>query len=157
VQAVASSEPFKQLRARILGTVENEDEGAGADESSVDGSSDRTGLVSAVADHVEKTGGSTVFLFQFLRFVLVLALLALSIYSFVREEEEQQQQSGLLPENTLSSAGKYPRKKHRSKHRQDGDTLSEREWIDLAFCLDYVRGLSPPSFSLGHINRARPV
>jgi len=142
VQAIISSDLFKQLRARIIGTVENEDEGAGAgaDESSAD-SSTRTGLVSAVTDHVERSGGSVIFLFQFLRLILVLALLSLSIYSFIREEE--QEQSGVnsgLPVDTLMRSGKRGRKKHKHKHRNDGDTLSEREWIDLAFCLNYVRG-----------------
>lgn len=141
VQAVTSSELFKQLRAHIFGTVENEDEGASADESSAD-SSTRTGLVSAVIDHVERSGGSAIFLFQFLHLVLVLALLGLSIYSFIREEEQQQSvvNSG-LPEDTLLSAGKHGRKKHKNKQRQGGDTLSEREWIDLAFCLNYVCGV----------------
>ena len=141
VQAVTSSELFKQFRAHIFGTVENEEEGAGADEPSAD-SSTRTGLVSAFTDHVEKSGGSAIFLLQFLRLVLALALLGLSIYSFIREEE--QEQSGVksgLPVDTQMRGGKHGRKKHKHKHRPDGDTLSEREWIDLAFCLNYVRGV----------------
>lgn len=148
VQAVISSELFKQLRAHIFGTAENEDEGAGADESGADNST-RTGLVSAFTDHVERSGGSVIFLFQFLRLLLVLALLSLSIYSFIREEE--QQQSGVnsgLPVDTLMRSGKHGRKKHEHKHRPDGDTLSEREWIDLAFCLNYVRGV--PRFARTH-------
>ena len=94
LQPLFSSGPVKRLwlHAPIGAAVEDESEGAGASESSVvvaGGSSDgtRTGLVSAIN---ERSGGSTIFLFQFARLVLVLALLDLSIFCFLGEEEEQQ-------------------------------------------------------------------
>ena len=153
LQALFSSRPVKRLwlRARIGAALEDESEGAAAAESSVliaSGSSDgtRTALVSAVKDHVERSGGSTIFLFELARLVLVLAL---SKFCFLREEEEQQQQqqpsfinsASLLRVDSLHGASKHGRKKPKHKHGRGG-SFSEREWIDLAFCLDYVRRVS---------------
>ncbi len=110
-----------------------------------------TALVSAVKDHVERSGGSTIFLFQLARLVLVLTLLGLPIFCFLREEEEQQKQqqqpssidsAGLLRVDSLRGGSKHGRKKSKYKHGQGGGSFSEREWIHLAFCLDYVRRVS---------------
>src|SRR6266851_4681986 len=81
-----------------------------------------TALVSAVKDHVERSGGSTIFLFQLAR--LVLTLLGLPIFCFLREEEEQQKQqqqpssidsAGLLRVDSLRGGSKHGRK--RSKYK----------------------------------------
>ncbi len=162
LQALFSSRPAKRLwlRARIGAALEDESEGAAAAESSVvaaGGNSDgtRTGLVSAVKDHVERSGGSTIFLFQLARLIVVFALLALSIFCFLREEEEPQQQqpssinsASLLRVDSLHGASKHGRKKPKHKHGHGGGSFSEREWIDLAFCLDYVRRVSSLSADL---------
>jgi len=88
----------------------------------------------AVKDHVERSGGSTIFLFQLACLVIVLALLALSIFCFLREEEEQQQQqpssinsTSLLRVNSLHGGSKHGRKKPKHKHGLGGGSFSERE------------------------------
>jgi hypothetical protein len=125
LQAAFSTEPFKQLRARIFSaSVDEEDEDEGVESND---SGNQTGLVEAVKDHVERSGGSVIFLFQLLRLALVLALLSLSIFNFLGDEEMQQH----------SVVELWRKKKH--KHRRGGGELSEREWLDLAFFLDYVR------------------
>jgi hypothetical protein len=127
LQAAFSTEPFKQLRARVFSAAvdeEDEDEGVGSNDSG-----NQTGLAEAFKDHVERSGGSAIFLLQLLRLFLVLALLGLSIFSFLRDEEVQQH----------SVIDLWRRKKNKHKHRQGGGELSEREWLDLAFFLNYVR------------------
>ena len=124
LQAAFSTEPFKQLRPRVFSAAvdeEDEDEGVGSNDSG-----NQTGLIEAVKDHVERSGGSAIFLFQLLRLVLVLALLCLSIFNFLRDEEVQQH----------SVIDLWRKKKN--KHKRGGE-LSEREWLDLAFFLNYVR------------------
>jgi hypothetical protein len=139
LQAAFSSGSFKRFRARIIFATavdegEDEDEGVDSDDNST-----QTGLVEAVKDHVERSGGSAIFFFQFLRLVLVLALLGLSIFSFLKDEEQVQQQDSVVVDLMR-------KKKHKHKHRQGQDSeLSEREWLDLAFCLNYVR-ISQESF-----------
>ncbi|KAI0291829.1 hypothetical protein BC826DRAFT_1105763 [Russula brevipes] len=127
-QAVSLWGPLKKLRARISVAAEDVD---AAGESSA--SSTRTSLVSAVKDHVERSGGSIVFLFQFSRLILVLTLLGLSIFSFVREEGQHSVGSG------IDLLGKHwgKKRKHRHKHHNDGSLL-EREWLDLSLCLVYL-------------------
>ncbi|KAI0248983.1 hypothetical protein BJV78DRAFT_1276336 [Lactifluus subvellereus] len=127
LQVAFSFGPLKRLRAGIFATVE--DAGT-ADESRT--SSTRTGLVSAVKDHVETSGGPIIFLFQISRLVLVLTLLSLSIFSFVQEEEQHTVDFG------LDALSKHWGKKHKHKHRHGGDSLSEREWLDLALSLTYL-------------------
>ena len=121
--------PLKRLLERVFGTVEEE---SPASESSP--SATQTSLVSAVKDHVEASGGSTIFSLQVLRLVLVLALLGLSIFSFVQEEEQQR-----VVNNGLGTLGKHWGEKRRPKHRYGGGSLSDREWLDLALSLTYVR------------------
>ncbi len=50
--------------------------------------------------------------------------------------------------DSLRGASKHGRKKPKHKHRHGGGSFSEREWIDLAFCLDYVRRVSSLSVDL---------
>jgi hypothetical protein len=124
------SGPIRALRARISATAED---ACTAGESSA--SSTRTGLVSAVKDHVERSGGSIIFVFQLSRLVLVLSLLVLSIFSFLQEEGLHSADSGLNPLN------KHWGKRRRRKHRNGGGgggLFTEREWLDLAACLSYV-------------------
>ncbi len=99
-------------------------------ESGVNANATQSGIVSAVKDHVEKSGGSTVFLFQLSRLVVVLTLLGLEISSFVQEDEQPH-----------ASISKKWGKKHKGKHHRQGggDALTKREWIDLTLCLTYVR------------------
>jgi hypothetical protein len=91
-----------------------------------------TGLVSAVKGHVEISGGSIIFSFQVFRLILVLTLLSLSVFSFVQEEEQRIVGFG------LNALGKRQGKKGKQKHRYGGP-LSDREWLDLASSLTYVR------------------
>jgi hypothetical protein len=128
LQTIYSSGPVKAFRARFSATTEDTD---ATGESST--SSDQTGLVSAVKDHVERSGGSIIFIFQLLRFVLVLSLLVLSIFCFLKEEGSHSADSG------LSLLGKHWGKWRKRKNRHgDGFALSKREWLDLAACLTYV-------------------
>ena len=137
LQALFSSGLVKRLwlRVPIGAAVENESEGVSAGESCLvraGGSSDsaRTGLVSAIKDYVERSGGSTIFLFH-------LAHLGLSIFFFLREEEWQQQQqqpssidsAGLLRVHSLRSASKHWMhwQKPKHKHGHGGGSFSERE------------------------------
>jgi hypothetical protein len=62
--------------------------------------------------YVERSGGTVIFLFQFSRLVIVLVLLGLSMHNFLGEKQHI--------------------------HRYDNGSFSERRWIDLAFCLNYV-------------------
>ena len=50
--------------------------------------------------------------------------------------------------DSLHGASKHGRKKSKNKHGHGGGSFSEREWIDLAFCLDYVRRVSSLSVGL---------
>lgn len=94
-------------------------------------SSTRTGLLSAVKDHVEKSGGSIIFVFHLSRLVLVLSLLVLSIFCFLQEEALHSADSGL---GTLNKHwGKWRNRKHRNR-----SSFSQREWLDLAACLNYL-------------------
>lgn len=123
-------------RAPIGAAIEDESEGTGATESSVvvaggGGDGALTVLMSAVKDHVERSGGSTIiFLFQFAYFVLVLALLGLSIFCFLGEEEQQQpsfiDSAGLRRVDSLRSASKHGRKKPKHYHGHEGGSFSER-------------------------------
>jgi hypothetical protein len=50
--------------------------------------------------------------------------------------------------DSLRGASKHGRKKPKHKHGHGGGSFSEREWIHLAFCLDYVRRVSSLSADL---------
>ncbi|KAH9984900.1 hypothetical protein BJV77DRAFT_1035217 [Russula vinacea] len=120
--------PIKALRARFSVTTED---ACTTGESSA--SSTRTGLVSAVRDHVERSGGLIIFAFQLSRLVLVLSLLVLSIFSFLQDEGSHSADSG------LNALNKHWGKRRKHKHRNSGgDSFSEREWLDLAACLTYL-------------------
>jgi hypothetical protein len=140
LQTIFLSGPIKALRARFSGTTED---AFTTGESSASGT--RTGLVSAVKDHVERSGGLVIFAFQLSRLVLVLALLVLSIFSFLQDEGSHSTDSGL---NALNKHwGKWRKRKHRNGGGRGGDSFSEREWLDLAACLTYV---CPTSISFSH-------
>ncbi len=135
-QVIFSSRPVRRLR--------DEDAPAAATrgESGVAASAAHTDLVSAVKDHVEKSGGSTIFLFQVSRLLVVLTLLGLAIFSFVREEGQQH----VSPSSAVSARSKPWGKKHKGKHRNGGGSLTRREWLDLTLCLTYVCCPSHRSF-----------
>lgn len=131
LQIIFSFSPIKALRARISTSTEGT---STSDEHSA--SSTRTGLLSAVKDHVERSGGSVIFIFHLSRLVLVLSLLVLSIFCFLQEEALHSADSGLSPLN--KHWGKWRKK---PKHRNGGGgggSFSKREWLDLAACLNYV-------------------
>ena len=129
--------PIKALRARFSVTTED---ACTTGESSA--SSTRTGLRSAVRDHVERSGGLIIFAFQLSRLVLVLSLLVLSIFSFLQDEGSHSADS------RLNALNKHWGKRRKHKHRKSGgDSFSEREWLDLAACLTYV---CPASISFSH-------
>ena len=126
---IFSSGPIRALRPRISTTAEDT-----STAGEYNARSTRTGLVSAVKDHVERSGGSVIFGFHLSRLVLVLSLLVLSILCFLQEEGQHAADSGLGP------LGKHWGKWRKRKHRNGGDggSLSKREWLDLAACLNYV-------------------
>ncbi len=128
-QANFSSGPVRRPRG------EDAPAAATRGESGVAASATRTGLVSAVKDHVEKSGGSTIFLFQASRLLVVLTLLGLAIFGFVREEGQQH----VSPSSVVSALNKHWGKRHKGKHRNGGGSLTKREWLDLTLCLTYVR------------------
>ncbi len=128
-QAIYSSGPVRRLRGKDAPAADT-----GGD-SGVAASATRTGLVSAVKDHVEKSGGSTIFLFQVSRLLVVLTLLGLAIFSFVQEEGQQH----VSPSSAVSALNKHWGKKHKGMHRNGGGSLTRREWLDLTLCLTYVR------------------
>ncbi|KAI0260093.1 hypothetical protein BC834DRAFT_1028685 [Gloeopeniophorella convolvens] len=127
LQATFSSGPVKRLRARVFNTTE-EDTVTGEP----DGNQTRTGIISAVKEHVDKSGGSIIFLFQTLRLISVLTLLGLAIFSFVQDEEEHAAQP------SVGAFSKHWGKKHKHKHRYGGGSFSKREWLDLTLCITYL-------------------
>ncbi|KAH9041259.1 hypothetical protein EDB85DRAFT_1921835 [Lactarius pseudohatsudake] len=127
-QAIYSSGPVRRLRG------EDAPAAANRGESGANASATRTGFVSAVKDHVEKSGGSIIFLFQVLRLIVVLTLLGLAIFSFVQEEGQQHGS----PSSVVSALSKHWGKKHKGKHRYGGGSLTKREWLDLTLCLTYL-------------------
>ncbi|KAH9166802.1 hypothetical protein EDB89DRAFT_2075433 [Lactarius sanguifluus] len=124
-QAIFSSGPVRRLCG------EDAPVAATCAESGVNESDTRTGFVSAVEDHVEKSGGSIIFIFQVSRLVVVLTLLGLAIFSFVREEGQQR----VFPSSAVSVLNG---RRHEGKHRSGGGSLTKREWLDLMFCLTYL-------------------
>ena len=129
LQIIFSYGPIKAVRARI--SASTEDTSTSGEYSA---SSTRTGLLSAVKDHVVRSGGSVIFVFHLLRLVLVLSLLVLSIFCFLQDEGLHAADSGLGPLN--KHWGKWRKPKHRN--RGGGSSFSKREWLDLAACLNYV-------------------
>ncbi|KAH9059060.1 hypothetical protein EDB87DRAFT_1675205 [Lactarius vividus] len=109
------------------------DEGVPAAAGSGESSTTRAGFVSAVNDHVEKSGGSTIFLFQVLRLVVILTLFGLAVFNFVQEGQQH-----VSPPSMVSALSKHWGKKHKSKHRYGGGSLTGREWLDLTLCLTYL-------------------
>ena len=136
-QAIFSSLPVRRLRG--------EDTTAPATQNNyrVVATASQTGFVSAVKCHVEASGGSTIFLFQVSRLVVVLALLCLAIFNFLQEEGQQR----VFPSSAVGALTKHWGKKPKGKHYCVG-SLTEREWLDLALCLSYVRHRCLPSFEL---------
>ena len=129
LQIVFSLGPIKALRTRI--STSTEDTNTAGEYSP---SSTRTGLLSAVKDHVERSGGSIIFVFHLSRLVLVLSLLVLSIFCFLQEEGLHSADFGPLNKHW----GKWRKPKHRNGGGGSG-SFSKREWLDLAACLNYVR------------------
>ncbi|KAH9166021.1 hypothetical protein EDB89DRAFT_2115943 [Lactarius sanguifluus] len=127
-QAIYSSSPVRRLRGKDAPVAANRGE------SGANASATRTGLVSAVKDHVEKSGGSIIFLFQVLRLLVALTLLGLAIFSFVQEEGQQHGS----PSSVVSALSKHWGKKHKGKHHYGGGSLTKREWLDLTLCLTYL-------------------
>ncbi|KAH8986100.1 hypothetical protein EDB92DRAFT_2116516 [Lactarius akahatsu] len=123
-QAIFSSGPFRRLRGEDAPAI------ATRAESSVTVSATRTGFVSAVKDHVEKSGGSIIFIFQVSRLVVVLTLFGLAIFSFVHEVGH----THVSPSVVSALNGR----RHKGKHRYGGGSLTKREWLDLTLCLTYL-------------------
>jgi hypothetical protein len=137
VQIIFSSSPVRRFRRVVT------PEFATQSESGVAAGTTRTGFVSAVKDHMDKSGGSNIFLFHVFRLVVVFTLLCLAIFRFVQEEGRQH----VSPSFAVNALGTRRGKKHRGKHH---GSLTKREWLDLMLCLTYVRhrylvelGLSP--------------
>ncbi|KAH9028052.1 ABC transporter type 1, transmembrane domain-containing protein [Lactarius deliciosus] len=126
-QAIFSSRPVRRLLDEDAPVI------ATRGESGVTASTTRGGFVSAVKDHVEKSGGSIIFLFQVLRLLVVLTLLGLAIFSSVQEEGQQH----ISPSSAVSALDHWGMG-HEGKHRYGGRSLIEREWLDLTLCLTYL-------------------
>jgi hypothetical protein len=104
-------------------------------ESGIAAGTTRTGFMSAFKDHVEKSGGLTLFLFRVSRLLVVFTLLGLAIFSFVQEEGQQH----VSPSSAVNLLGTRWGKKQKGKHRYGGGSLTKGEWLDLTLCLTYVR------------------
>ncbi|KAH8986094.1 hypothetical protein EDB92DRAFT_1949372 [Lactarius akahatsu] len=126
-QAIFSSTPVRRLRGEDAPAI------ATRGSSRVTASATRTGFVSAVKDHVEKSGGSIIFFFQVLRLIFVLTLLGLAIFSIVQEESQH-----VVSLSSAVSALNHWSRRHEGKHHYGGVSLTEREWLDLTLCLTYV-------------------
>ncbi|KAI9453008.1 hypothetical protein BJY52DRAFT_1225808 [Lactarius psammicola] len=127
-QAIYSSSPVRRLRGEDVQVATTRDD------PGIAASATRTGFLSAVKDHVEKSGGSTIFLFQVSRFLVVLTLLGLEIFIFIQEEGQQH----LSPSSAVNALSKNWSKKQKGKHRNGGSSLTERGWLDLMLCLTYL-------------------
>ncbi|KAI9509765.1 hypothetical protein F5148DRAFT_1275094 [Russula earlei] len=131
VQIIFSSGLLKRRRTRNSSAVGDAGTGTGHGSSAA---SAEAGLMSAVKDYVDRFGGSTIFLLQLSRLVLLVTLLSLSIFSFLREEEQDTVGSGL---DSLSNHwGK--KRKHKHKQSNGSGSFSEREWLDLAMSITYL-------------------
>ena len=137
-QANFSSGPVPRLRGEDPTAAATQD----SDESSVE-TATQPGFVSAIKGYVEASGGSTIFLFQVSRLVVVLALLCLAIYNFLQEEGQQR----VSPSSAVGALIKHWGKMSKGKH-YCGGSLTEREWLDLTLCLSYVRHLYFSSLKL---------
>jgi hypothetical protein len=133
LQTIFLSGPIEALRARL--PVISEDT-CNTGESSA--GSTRTDLLSAVKRHVERSGGSIIFVFQLSRLVLVVSLLVLSIFSFLQGEGLHSADAGFKLNALNKHWGKWRGRKHRNDGGRSGDSFSEAEWLDLAACLTYV-------------------
>ena len=131
-QAIFSSGPVRRLHG------EDPTEAATQGETVA-----QPGFVLAVKSHIKTSGGSTIFLFQVSRLIVVLALLCLAIFSFLQEEGQQHDS----PSSAVGALIKHWGKKRNGK-RYGGGSLTEPEWIDLTLCLTYVRHLCLFSFEL---------
>lgn len=125
IQAIFSSSPVRRLRGLDTSVA------ATQGESGLATSPTRTGFVSALKDHVDKSGGPIIFLFGVARLVVVLILLGLAIFSFVQED--------VTPLSASHALSKCWGTKRKGKHRYGGASLTKRERLDLALCLTYVR------------------
>ncbi|KAH9019331.1 hypothetical protein EDB83DRAFT_2528201 [Lactarius deliciosus] len=125
VQAIFSSSPVRRLRGEDVPAA------ATCAESGVNESATQTGFVSAVKDHVEKSGGSIIFIFHVSRLLVVLTLLGLAIFGFVQGEGQQH----ISPSSAVSALNG---RRHKGKHRSSGGSLTERGWLDLMLCLTYL-------------------
>jgi len=141
LQITTSFGPIKALRARISTSTEDT-----TTAGEYNASSTHTGLLSAVKDHVARSGGSTIFVFHLSRLVLVPSLLVLSTFCFLQEEGLHSAVSGLDPLN--KHWGKWRNPKHRNGN--GGGSFSKREWLDLAACLNYVCLLSTLCLPISH-------
>jgi hypothetical protein len=133
LQTIFLSGPIEALRARL--PVISEDT-CNTGESSA--GSTRTDLLSAVKRHVERSGGSIIFVFQLSRLVLVVSLLVLSIFSFLQGEGLHSADAGFKLNALNKHWGKWRGRKHRNDGGRSGDSFSEAEWLDLAACLTYL-------------------
>ncbi|KAI9434147.1 hypothetical protein H4582DRAFT_2112597 [Lactarius indigo] len=127
VQAIFSSGPARRLRGEDAPVI------ATRGESGVTASATRSSSVSVVKDHVEKSGGSIIFLFQVLRLVVVLTLLGLAIFGFVGEDGQQH----VSPSSAVSALDHWGRRRE-GKRRHSGGSLTKRNWLDLTLCLTYL-------------------
>jgi hypothetical protein len=137
-QAIFSSSLVRMLRG------DDPTVAATQDESGVAATGTQTGFVSAVKGHVKISGGSTIFLFQVSRLVVVVALLCLAIFSFVQEEGQQH----VSPSPSVGTLIKDWGKKRKGKFRYGEGPLTKRELLDLTLCLTYVRRRCLSSFEL---------
>ncbi|KAI0068087.1 hypothetical protein BV25DRAFT_1834393 [Artomyces pyxidatus] len=123
VRVLFSFGPLKKLREHFWSSEEEV-------EWPIDSDTTRTGLISAVRAHVNKFGGSTIYLFKLTRLLSVLTLLGLSIATFLQDEEGHAQ-----PPSSLS---KHWGKKHKHHKNHDDSQFTKHEWLDLALCMTYL-------------------
>ena len=123
VQSIFSSGPVRRPRANEAY------EAATGGGSGVAISATRTGFVSALNylnGHVETSVELIIFLFQVSRFLVVLTLLGLAIFSIFQERGQQH----VSPSSVVGAP---------KKHLYVGVSLTKREWLNLTLSLTYVR------------------
>lgn len=99
-----------------------------------------SGFLSSLKATIASHGGLTLFLFRVVRFISCLALVTLSVVSFVAKEGEEQglsveDGSGFLNALTKGMG------KGKKKRRKQAMKLEHEEWVEMIQCAFYVRCL----------------
>lgn len=123
IQFISTRKPVKKAWARFTKNPIEEEE------SEPNVATRPIGYVAEFRYHAKSFGGLGIFVYRVLRLLSVLALVCLSVATFVLDEAPS------TGANT-TTRGKHWGKKH--KHHRGGSALTYWEWLDLALSLAYV-------------------